>query len=264
MSAQTETSSLAPAVPKTCLNCGAALAGPHCHQCGQAEDAPHRSIRRLVLEAFEAVTDLDGRFLTTLRRLAWRPAGLTLDYLAGKRRAQVSPFQLFILALALLLLQSSGNVTINPSGGLLPSGLPPWVTYLARYLENPRFLAGLQDSARLFALLTAPVAALVLRGIFPLRRSVTLYDHIIFALHSLTFQMLMLSLILLIPDPLGALALLPLAAMPAHLFVHMRGVYATSTAGTLARMALLGIGTSFAYGLLAILWFALAAALAAI
>lgn len=49
---------------------------------------------------------------------------------------------------------------------------------------------------------------------------------------------------------IGGVATLLWLIPPLHLFVHMRGVYGTSIAGTLIRMVLLFIAASFGFGLI--------------
>ena len=71
-----------------CANCGTALVGPWCHACGQKGEEFHRSIWRLVAEAFEGLTNFDSRFWNTLPRLIVRPGKLTREYLDGRRAGE--------------------------------------------------------------------------------------------------------------------------------------------------------------------------------
>ncbi|MEZ4647254.1 MAG: DUF3667 domain-containing protein [Candidatus Eisenbacteria bacterium] len=82
----------------TCPSCGAELAGPWCHQCGERRlDRDARGFRSLLREAFTAITDLDGRLWRTLRSLLLHPGQLSEEYLAGRRRAWIGPISLFLL-----------------------------------------------------------------------------------------------------------------------------------------------------------------------
>ena len=47
----------------TCLNCGAALTGPYCAQCGQHITDPDLSMRELVHEVTHELTQVDGKVL---------------------------------------------------------------------------------------------------------------------------------------------------------------------------------------------------------
>jgi hypothetical protein len=81
-----------------CLNCGTALIGPHCHQCGQAEHV-HRSLGAVGHEIVHGVFHFEGKFWRTLPLLAWRPGDLTRRYVAGERARFVSPMAIFLFSI---------------------------------------------------------------------------------------------------------------------------------------------------------------------
>ena len=99
-----------PAQGAICANCGAALQGPFCHDCGQDSDAHKRSLPRLVREAAEGLFDLDGRLLRTLPDLFFRPGRLARDYMEGRIARHVPPFRTFLVSL-LLLIFAAGHAT---------------------------------------------------------------------------------------------------------------------------------------------------------
>ncbi len=89
------------AVPanEACRNCGALLTGEWCAACGQKRFVEaDRRLANLLAQAFELLTDLDGRLWGTLRALAFRPGLLDRDYIAGRRRRWLPPLSLFLLA----------------------------------------------------------------------------------------------------------------------------------------------------------------------
>ncbi|HEV7159292.1 MAG TPA: DUF3667 domain-containing protein [Caulobacteraceae bacterium] len=90
--------------PTHCRNCGAALAGPYCHACGQRADDHHRSILHLTLEVIEGMTHLDGRIATTLPALLFRPGRLAADYVGGRLNRHIPPFRLFLVSLLIFML----------------------------------------------------------------------------------------------------------------------------------------------------------------
>src|SRR4051812_31857944 len=97
-----------------CLNCGTALTGPYCSQCGQ-----HVFVRR-TLSAFgydflNGVLNFEGKIFRTLPLLAWRPGELTRRYIEGQRARFVSPLALFLFSVFLLF------ATIQLIGG--PGGM---------------------------------------------------------------------------------------------------------------------------------------------
>ena len=102
----------APAAPPrrgACANCDAALAGPYCASCGQRAADPDPSLRELLADAAQELTDVDGKLVATVRALLLRPGHLTVEYLAGRPARYVSPVRIYlacsILLFAVLALQ---------------------------------------------------------------------------------------------------------------------------------------------------------------
>ena len=81
-----------------CLNCGTALIGPHCYQCGQSGHV-HRSLGAIGHEIVHGVAHFDGKFWRTLPLLVWRPGELTRRYIEGERMRFVSPMALFLFSI---------------------------------------------------------------------------------------------------------------------------------------------------------------------
>jgi hypothetical protein len=249
-----------------CANCGTARAGPWCHVCGQHAEATHRSVRRLALEAFTHLANTDGKTLRTLRQLATHPATLTRRYLAGHRVSQVAPINLFLVILVLFLFTTEQTpfVVVDPPTAASLAAIPHalrWIIPLIGPLRQHAagFNRNLNESAELFGLLTVPIAAMLLWALFAVpARGIRLYDHLIFALHSLSFQFIILGIIGILPDSAGLLTLPLFALMAAHLFFHMRGTYRRGALPTLARMALLAAGTLVCGIILFTLWMTLA------
>jgi hypothetical protein len=87
--------------PVDCLNCGTALVGPHCHQCGQAGHV-HRTLTAFWHDLAHSVLHFDGKLWRTLPLLAWRPGDLTRRYVGGQRASFVSPMALFLFSVFLM------------------------------------------------------------------------------------------------------------------------------------------------------------------
>ena len=252
-----------------CYNCATPLRGPWCHACGQSAHDFHHNAWHLAAEALESFFHADGRFWRTLRRLVSNPARLTHDYLAGKRAPQIPPLRLFLSVLLILFLIANwatrdvrsfqfgkppDEAQTELNQAKIELGLPPawdkaasgWMrSHLSLALAHPADLvAAMQDRAENFAFLMLPISALILAVIFALRRGFVLFDHLVFSMHSLSFQGLLISLCIL------AGTAWPLWAAPVHLFAHLRGVYGLGVAGTLARMAVLFMLSTVAFTLL--------------
>lgn len=81
-----------------CENCGAALTGRYCAQCGQAGVDYHRSFGSLLADAADAFFNLDERFLKTFCLLLWKPWRLTIEFVHGKRARYVHPLRVYLIA----------------------------------------------------------------------------------------------------------------------------------------------------------------------
>ena len=106
-----------------CHNCGAELAGPYCHVCGQDADDHHRSIGHLAWEGVEGLTHLDGRLAQTLPMLVVRPGRLARDHLEGRRARHVPPFRLFLISLLIFMFVLEQIFHPDPAPG--PPPPPP-------------------------------------------------------------------------------------------------------------------------------------------
>jgi hypothetical protein len=86
-----------PEPQETCLNCGNALGGQYCGQCGQRAQSRLISIWELTQEAFGDLFELDSRLWRTLFPLFARPGALTRDYLLGRRARFMPPFRTYLV-----------------------------------------------------------------------------------------------------------------------------------------------------------------------
>src|SRR5215210_191038 len=99
-----------------CLNCGAALSGPYCHECGQHAHV-HRTLTAFFHDFLHGVLHFEGKIWRTLPLLAWKPGDLTRRYVAGQRASFVSPLALFLFCVFLMFATVS---LVGNSFGNLP------------------------------------------------------------------------------------------------------------------------------------------------
>lgn len=127
---------------------------------------------------------------------------------------------------ALAEAMESGELTIN-------TGSPELDKKIKHKLENPEFfLYKLQNTAYKFAFLLVPLTLPFLWLLFVWKRGVTLFDHIVFSLYSLSFVTILVTIEVLISN-IGVAALsgaggVLLAAVPAHMFFQLKGGYELS------------------------------------
>jgi hypothetical protein len=105
-------------------------------------------------------------------------------------------------------------------------------------IKNPEFtLYKLKNAASKFSFLLVPISLPFLWLMFFWKRGVTMYDHAVFSLYSLSFMaLLVVALSLLKIAGLKPLVVwLVFLAPPLHMFAQLRGAYSLGFAGTLWR-----------------------------
>ena len=82
----------------SCANCGTALNGPFCSNCGQRASDLHRPIWWIFGEFLDSVFGYDSRTFRTIWLLFAEPGEFTRQYIDGKRASLLPPFRLFVIA----------------------------------------------------------------------------------------------------------------------------------------------------------------------
>jgi hypothetical protein len=80
-----------------CVACGADLSGRYCSACGEAASHHDYSLKHFAEEALETLAHVDGRVFSTFQSLVTRPGLLAGNFLAGRRKSQMGPVQLFVV-----------------------------------------------------------------------------------------------------------------------------------------------------------------------
>jgi hypothetical protein len=91
-----------------CRNCGAALTGPFCAQCGQRVVPPHPTTKELAGDAYNELVGWDGRFARTIRLLVARPGELTRAVIEGRRAQFVGSVRLYLMCSVLYFVVQAG------------------------------------------------------------------------------------------------------------------------------------------------------------
>jgi hypothetical protein len=86
-----------PATPR-CANCGCAVTGKFCGDCGQRNAPRMVSVRRMLSEVLDDQLTLNSALPRTLRGLLLHPGFLTREYVAGRIVRYVAPFRLYLAA----------------------------------------------------------------------------------------------------------------------------------------------------------------------
>lgn len=101
-----------------CGNCGVALLGKYCSDCGQEDRTIRRPFWRILRQLFHAVFELDGRVYRSLYFLYTRPGFLSTEYLNGRRARYTPPLRMFlVLSIGFFLIVSIagtfGNIFLD-------------------------------------------------------------------------------------------------------------------------------------------------------
>jgi hypothetical protein len=133
----------APKPPLThCENCGAALVGPYCAQCGQPAIDYRRSFASLLADAADAFFNFDARFFQSFGLLLFKPWRLTNEFIEGKRARHVHPLRVYLIASVIFFLvinflargthvngqplhKKGAHLDLGPARTELSSVLPP-------------------------------------------------------------------------------------------------------------------------------------------
>jgi Protein of unknown function (DUF3667) len=252
----------------TCLNCGKALIGPHCHGCGQRAHV-HRTIPAILHDIMHGVLHLDGKLWRTLPLLAFKPGELTRRYIDGERASFVSPIAMFLFSVFLMF------AVFQALGIGVPQDLPPsqdvggrivtverssdgtagtldfdstgfqWIDdgLVKKWRENPGLmLYKLQANAYKFSWLLIPLSVPFLWLMFAWKRGIRAYDHAIFVTYSIAFMSLLFTTLSVIGASgagggwvFAALAVVP----PLHLYKQLRRTYGLARFSALWRLGVL-------------------------
>ena len=277
-----------------CLNCGTALAGSHCHSCGQRAHV-HRTLGAFFHDLLHGVLHFEGKIWRTIPLLVWRPGQLTREYIDGKRASYVSPIALFLFVVFLSF------ALFSVLGGEPTSGDTKFVTkvdmtetdrreaeaavdqaksdfsrgfdagslardsMLAQAIghvrENPQLaIYKVQTNAYKFSWLLIPLSVPFVWLLFAFRRQYRGYDHTVFVTYSIAFMIALIALVSLLVFLSVEAGLLLLLYAPFHMYRQLRGTYALSRPGALWRMLALSAASWVAISLFAgaIVWFAAA------
>ncbi|MFL6593078.1 MAG: DUF3667 domain-containing protein [Luteimonas sp.] len=259
----------------TCPSCGGLALTPFCPSCGERRLAPaDLRLRDVLVQAFNALTSVDGRLLRSLRDVCLRPGELTLAYLEGRRKPYLGPLELFFLAnvvfFALQSLADTRSFSTTLASHLQQQDWRGFASVLVeRHLQAthrslsayaPVFDRRIAVYARSLIVLMVVPFALLVAALFG-RRPVPALTHAIFAVHTYVFFLLLLcagSLVVAIDRLVGGpalrspafdhvLSVLLLAACVAYLHRAVARVYPGKSLPTALRTALLGVAIALVF-----------------
>lgn len=186
-----------PPAGAACVSCGLAADTPFCPGCGERRASDRRyTLAELGGEAFESLTDLDGRIWRTLRVLVLQPGELTRAYMRGSRVPFLPPVQLFFLVNVAYFLWAAwaGEHVFDTllANHFDNSNYGDWARGLVERRVAERgidaeeyaraFNAATSVQARSLIVVMAPMFAAML-ALLQIRRRRTALEHLTFSLH---------------------------------------------------------------------------------
>jgi hypothetical protein len=95
--------------PGQCASCGETLTGRYCHRCGQKQFTKHDlSLKEVFEELVHEILHVDSKIFRTFRYLVTRPGFLTAEYLAGRTNFYIKPLRIYLTISVLSFLILSG------------------------------------------------------------------------------------------------------------------------------------------------------------
>ncbi|HEY6806270.1 MAG TPA: DUF3667 domain-containing protein [Pyrinomonadaceae bacterium] len=190
-----------------CPTCGQTGDGKFCAKCGeQIQLKPDYSLRGLVAETLNIVTNLESNIFRSFGLLIAKPGFLTAEYFAGRRKRYLKPLQLFIFCNVIFFffqaftgfnsMRTPLQVHLNRMPysrfikGKVADAITERGTTFAAY--ETRFNATIETQAKTLVFLMIPMFALGLEALYLLKKEYFV-KHLIFSTHFFGFYLLMLS-----------------------------------------------------------------------
>ena len=194
----------------TCPSCTAANPNDFCASCGEKKPSPHDlSMGHLLSHAGETLFHWDSKIFRTTRVLFARPGLLSSEYVSGRRKPYVHPFQVFFIAnlLYFLLFPILGWSGLKTPLVIYQTDMSyrVWASRMAAHRAEVkgmsmgeftrRFDHAADVESRSLVLLMVPLFALAAWAL-EWRRRRFFAEHVVFALHFYAFWIISILIVL--------------------------------------------------------------------
>lgn len=190
------------ALAPNCPNCGTALTGKYCSNCGQERTAAGElTMRVFFVNVLPDILNLDSKFFTTLGILLRKPGFLTREYLRGRRVRYSAPIQLYALVTAAFFLVSANlDFDVDKLVGQVPA-LENRIQQkaknegLAAEIVKLKLNETIENYIPFYTFIMMIAFAGFLKMVYPYWHYV---EHIVFSLHIMSASLLMWMLMILL------------------------------------------------------------------
>jgi hypothetical protein len=186
-----------------CVGCGADVSGGFCSKCGEAAAHHDYSLAHAAEEFVETLFHVDGRLFSTFLSLIAKPGELAANFLAGRRRSQMGPVQLFVVCnLIYFLVQPFTKAEPFTSTLSMQTKLRPWsamasrmvaskiqARHLTRDVYERRFDETAHLQGKTLLIIMVPMFAVGAWALFGRTRRFYA-EHIVFAFYTYAFMLL--------------------------------------------------------------------------
>lgn len=204
--------------PDECVSCGAAVFTPYCAVCGErrASDRRHSLLEFIREHVVEAVINVDGRVIRSLKALIIQPGKATVEFMRGARMPYLAPIQFFlIMNLGFFVWATAvGNRFFDTQLVVHVRGMPYSATALRMVRERiardsepeaayaRRFNTMGTAQAKSLVITMVPAFALLV-GVVTFRRKnrAPIVQHLVFSLHTFCFLLFLIVVSSYVIDP---------------------------------------------------------------
>lgn len=185
-----------------CPSCQTELRGMYCSNCGEKRvESKNFTIPHILKEGFSFLTNLDSTLYQTIKGLLFKPGFLPQEYIAGRRKMYMKPFQVFVLSSILFFIfLSEIDIFLVPSKWFFTDDLGKLINELMKKHDvSQEMLAQMYDAkivnnSKLYIFLLLPVIALLIY-MFNWKKMREFGKHLIHAIYILSFFMILTVLI---------------------------------------------------------------------
>ncbi len=147
---------------KTCINCGQAVIGKYCHNCGQKYGIKRLTWRTMFEDLQRRLFGFDNNYIRTIKDLTVRPEVVVKSIIDGIRVIYIGPIGFYFLMLTIYLLMASfldiDMKEIMQASGESVTGEQEMSTRQQQFNED--IMSKIASNFRIFSFLMVPLFSL--------------------------------------------------------------------------------------------------------